>query len=172
MCQLWWEAARKQFYLCRIFYPGLSWTYFYPGLGRGQFFCDRHGGKIWPGYPHLCSVRIFHFSFCKHVSHSGTECGRLCCDKHQYSADVICDSGEVDCMHSWQCCWCIGDPKLGKLRELPKLALQQKLHFFGENSQIYFLSKLRSSCCSNCTTISLEQFKSHCLNCIMRIAQV
>ena len=34
--------------------------------------------------------------------------------------------------------------------------------FFGENSQIEFLAKLRSSCCSNCTKISLKQFKSNC----------
>ena len=165
MGQLWWEAARKQFLLCRIFipvYPGLILSWFRTRI----IFCDLHGGKIWPGNPQLCSVRILHFSFCKCVSHSGTKCGLLCCGKHQYSADVICDSGEVDCMHSWQCCWCIGDPKLGKLRELPKLA------FFGKNSEIEFLSKLRSICCSNCPTISLEQFKSNCLNCIMRIAQV
>ena len=82
-------------------------------------------------------MRILHFSFCKCVSHSGTECGRFCCDKHQYSADVICDSGEVDCMHSWQCCWCIGDPKLGKLRELLKLAMQHKVR--SQTKKRYYL---------------------------------
>ena len=63
-------------------------------------------------------------------------------------------------------------PKTGKTARIAQIGIAAEAPFFGENSQIEFLSKLRSSCCSNCTTISLKQFKSHCLNCIMRIAQV
>ena len=169
MGQLWWEAARKQFYLCRIFYPGVSWTYFILVQDKDNFFVigmvARFDREILVFLP--CEFCIFHFANVYHTAEQSVVGSAATNINTQPTSFVI--QGEVDCMHSWQCCWCIGDPKLGKLRELPKCS---RSRIFGENSEIEFLSKVRSSCCSNYTTISLEQFKSNCLNCIMRIAQV
>jgi len=68
--QLWWEAARKQFYLCRIFYPGVSWTYFILVQDKDNFFVigmvARFDREILVFLP--CEFCIFHFANVYHTA--------------------------------------------------------------------------------------------------------
>ena len=70
MGQLWWEAARKQFYLCRIFYPGVSWTYFILVQDKDNFFVigmvARFDREILVFLP--CEFCIFHFANVYHTA--------------------------------------------------------------------------------------------------------